>query len=598
MEILLGSGVQKKKNFLVPPSVEKGLEPAPKISDFEEISLISKEQKSKTFLMKHKLTGAIYAIKRIDKNDREIKEEIPSIKRAIDIMYKCNHPNIVKLYTYFEDVYFFNLVLEHVPKGIIYSQSFLDPSKTITKEQAAQIIKQIISSVYYLHSMVPPVIHRNIMPENIFIDWNGGVKLTEFSNSNYLNKEERKTFVESELMFVPPEMINDEEQTESVDIWNIGILLFELLTGRSPFNGKEEDEVEQQISNVRIKWPLDIETNEKDLISKILKRDPKSRLSLKSILEHPFFVEMFGKCDDCLVRYKEEKEPKIFVVSKDVPSDSANCNKEAVIQHVKRQNPRNEKRNFDLLKSLLSSNREEKKDKEISFNIGKAIHGSHNDNIKQPGAGSIFNDNKFFSLAENSGKYVSAKEFIEMKNNINSLLQQFATNYSNLFKPEGTAKSPEQLLRKNSLSKQCADLESENRKLQEELNQKKKSIEGIIATTQETEEQIKQRDLEISQLEEKIKTLQSEKTLDQDLAPYEKRIKEQQEEIQQKITKENELLKEVKLLELQAWSDKLNTPLYSPIEEYDNEIADKKKDINKIKGKINLLLIKAKDTQK
>jgi len=84
-------------------------------------------------------------------------------------------------------------------------------------------------------------------------------------------------------------MIKQKGHTKSLDIWNLGVLFFELLTGRPPFEGKNQQELFQNILNFKIRWPKGFSGVAKDLVSKLLKSDPEQRIELSQIVEHPWF---------------------------------------------------------------------------------------------------------------------------------------------------------------------------------------------------------------------------------------------------------------------------------------------------------------------
>ena len=120
-------------------------------------------------------------------------------------------------------------------------------------------------------------------------------------------------------MYLSPEMFKENGHDETVDIWCIGVLLFELITGKNPFDDQDMDVVAYNISTININWPDNIDPDAKDLISKILKLKGKDRLSIENILSHKFFNRYFPNAVDELIK-PEGIEEKIFVVSTDDPT--------------------------------------------------------------------------------------------------------------------------------------------------------------------------------------------------------------------------------------------------------------------------------------
>ena len=207
------------------------------------------------------------------------------INREIEIMYKLNHPHIIKLFNHFEDDDYLYLIMHYASKGQLYN--LLKKQKKIDEKNAAQFMREIISAVKYLHSFNPPIIHRDIKPENILLDENYRVKLADFGWSNYLKeKQELRNTYCGTPEYLAPEMVKKEGHNTSLDIWDLGVLMFELLCGKPPFQGKNYGELFTNIKKHRINWPNNFPPLAKNLINMILKPNPKERLTLDQILGH------------------------------------------------------------------------------------------------------------------------------------------------------------------------------------------------------------------------------------------------------------------------------------------------------------------------
>ena len=311
---------QVKNRFLsIPESASKGYEPEQKISDFELIKDLGAGSFGRVYLVSHKKTKCQYALKAIDKKNKSNIEEKPYFRREIEIMYRIHHPNVVKLYGHFEDNNYCYFIMEYIPRGNIYSLIPKHGKKKQSNQLIASIIKDVAKSVYFLHKMNPPIIHRDIKPENVLMDENYNIKLTDFGWSNYLDNEEKRSTVCGTPIYLAPEMINRKGHDERVDIWCIGVLLFELSTGRVPFQGNNIDVLKYNIRNMKISWPSDIDREAKDLISKILKYNPNDRLTVEEILRHPFIEKYFPNAVNELIIPDNDLKYKIFVVSVDDP---------------------------------------------------------------------------------------------------------------------------------------------------------------------------------------------------------------------------------------------------------------------------------------
>ena len=309
-----------KNRFLpISESVAKGLEPEAKITDFQIIKELGAGSFGHVYLVTHKATKAQYAIKAIDKRNKANQEEKPYFRREIEVMYKIHHPNVVKLYGHFEDNNYCYFIMEYISKGNVYGLIPQDKKKRLNTQVVASLMKDVISAVYYLHNMKPIIIHRDIKPENVLLAEGLVAKLTDFGWSNYMQEDEKRTTVCGTPIYLAPEIIKEEGHDEKVDIWCIGVLCFELITGNVPFQGSDIDTLKDNILHLKIAWPKDINIDAKNLIKKILKSDPSSRISLEEMLQHPFFTKYFPNAVKSLIKPDENAEYKPFIISKDNP---------------------------------------------------------------------------------------------------------------------------------------------------------------------------------------------------------------------------------------------------------------------------------------
>ena len=308
-------------NFLPPCSaVVEGLEQEAKITDFEQIANLGTGGYGKVNLYRHKITGAEYAIKLIDKTKFENKLQKELFAREVDMMYKIRHPNIVRLYTHFEDESNCYIALEYIKKGNLYSYTQSMPNKVLDAATTAHFVVDLISSLYYLHNMNPPIIHRDIKPENLLIGNNGQLKLTDFGGSNYLESGNVRYTTCGTQIYHSPEMLLKKGYDTRVDIWAIGILIFELMVGRPPFKSDAQHSMEDNIVHLRINWPNTMNLLAKNLISKLLKLEPDQRPTLKEILEHQFILNYVENPTSRLILPTEVViEP--FAISKQLPGE-------------------------------------------------------------------------------------------------------------------------------------------------------------------------------------------------------------------------------------------------------------------------------------
>lgn len=281
----------KQRLLILSPTVKECLEREANKGDFyrEGDRPIGKGGFGEVWRVTHKLTGKVYCIKVISKKSIIDQKMVEQMNREIEIMYMLHHPHIIKLVNHFEDDDSFYLVMQLAAKGQLYTH--LKRIGRYDQRVASQFLRETINALMYLHSFKPPIIHRDIKPENILLDENNRVKLADFGWSNYeKSDDERKTYCGTPE-YLAPEMLTKKGHDTSIDIWSVGILMFELLCGNSPFVSSNQEELFSNIKKHKITWPSDFPPLAKSLVTKILKPNPKERISLEEILEHAFFKQ-------------------------------------------------------------------------------------------------------------------------------------------------------------------------------------------------------------------------------------------------------------------------------------------------------------------
>ena len=307
----------KNRFISLQKSAVEGLEHEPKKSDFDFIKELGSGSFGTVYLVSHKKTKAKYALKEIDKTEPQNIEQKKAFNREVEIMSKLNHPNIVKLYGHFEDEKYCYFIMQYIPNKDLFELIPINGKKPNIK-LIASIMKDILNAVYYLHNMKPTIIHRDIKPENILLDSKNKAYLTDFGWSNYMDNFIRRNTMCGTPLYLPPEMIGQFGHDETADIWCIGVLIFELITGTTPFEGNDMETVAHNISKLRITWPPNMDPDAKDLCSKILKLNGKDRLSIEKILSHKFFSKYFPNAVKELIKPDPTKN-RTFVVSRDDP---------------------------------------------------------------------------------------------------------------------------------------------------------------------------------------------------------------------------------------------------------------------------------------
>ena len=263
----------------------------------------------RVFLVAHNETKELFALKTIEK--RKIMTtygRLDIIHEEINIHSKLSHQNIIKLYNIYEDEETINIIMEYAPKGNLY-HLIKQEKNGFSEHKAFEYFIQILNAVYYLHSN--NIIHRDIKPENILISADNKLKLCDFGWAKELTLENRSTFCGT-MEYMAPEIVGSENYDYSVDIWSLGILLYELLFGHSPFKANTTNNIIQNIKSHELNYDnKNLSNSCKDLIQKLLEMNPQKRLKLKDILEHSFI----------------KKHSKLLIYKKKSPTKMTNLDK-------------------------------------------------------------------------------------------------------------------------------------------------------------------------------------------------------------------------------------------------------------------------------
>jgi aurora kinase B len=257
------------------------------IGDFEIGCPLGRGKFGRVYLARDKEFHIMVAIKVLYKSELMKSGLEHQVLREIEIQAHLEHPNILRLRFYFFDEKRIYLVLDYAKGGELYKHLRNSPNHRFSEGKAAKYVYQVADALNYCH--LNKVIHRDIKPENLLITMNGDILLADFGWSVHAPSSRRKTMCGT-LDYLPPEMVEGKTYNEYVDHWCLGVLCYEFLVGRPPFESDDSKETYYRIRNVDLHFPACVPEGAKDLISKLLRRFPSERLPLPDVMKHPWVV--------------------------------------------------------------------------------------------------------------------------------------------------------------------------------------------------------------------------------------------------------------------------------------------------------------------
>lgn len=258
------------------------------LDDFEIGKVLGKGKLGKVYCVKHKESGFIAAIKVMVKKDLVDLKLEKNFRREIEIQSKLKHPGISRLLGHFHDDKNVYLIVEYALHGELYHH--LKVKRRFDNITASHYISQVASALMYLH--LKNIIHRDIKPENILVSNDKTIKLSDFGwLVQYAPSTSRRLTICGTLDYLPPEMVESKEHDYTVDIWALGVLLYEFLVGKPPFEEIDRNATYKRIAKVDLNIPVYVDQDAADLIVKLLQRDPAQRLPLREVATHPWIVK-------------------------------------------------------------------------------------------------------------------------------------------------------------------------------------------------------------------------------------------------------------------------------------------------------------------
>ncbi|XP_040568029.1 RAC-alpha serine/threonine-protein kinase [Lepeophtheirus salmonis] len=262
--------------------------------NFEFLKVLGKGTFGKVILCREKATNHLYAIKILKKEVIIKKDEVDHTMTEKRVLQKTKHPFLLTLKYSFTTVDRLCLVTEYVNGGELYFH--LKRERCFSEDRTRFYGAEIISAIAYLHTN--SIIYRDLKLENLLLDKDGHIKIADFG----LCKEDiqwgrtTQTFCGTPE-YLAPEVLNDNDYGRQVDWWGVGVVMYEMISGRLPFYNTDQQTMFELIIMEEVRFPGRISSNARDLLSGLLIKDPFQRLGggpedAKEIMNHVFFASI------------------------------------------------------------------------------------------------------------------------------------------------------------------------------------------------------------------------------------------------------------------------------------------------------------------
>uniref|UniRef100_A0AAR2JHT0 protein kinase C n=1 Tax=Pygocentrus nattereri TaxID=42514 RepID=A0AAR2JHT0_PYGNA len=266
------------------------------LQDFRLIAVLGRGHFGKVLLAEYKKSGTMYAIKALKKGDIVARDEVESLmceKRIFEIVNSSQHPFLVNLFACFQTPEHVCFVMEYTAGGDLMMHIHAD---VFTEPRAVFYAACVVLGLQFLHDH--KIVYRDLKLDNLLLDTDGYVKIADFG----LCKEgmgygDRTSTFCGTPEFLAPEVLTDTSYTRAVDWWGLGVLIYEMLVGESPFPGDDEEEVFDSIVNDEVRYPRFLSSEAIAIMRRLLRRNPERRLGsgekdAEEVKKQPFFRNM------------------------------------------------------------------------------------------------------------------------------------------------------------------------------------------------------------------------------------------------------------------------------------------------------------------
>uniref|UniRef100_A0A8C7PCN1 protein kinase C n=1 Tax=Oncorhynchus mykiss TaxID=8022 RepID=A0A8C7PCN1_ONCMY len=266
------------------------------LKDFKCVAVLGRGHFGKVLLAEYKSTGEMFAIKALKKGDIVARDEVDSLmceKRIFETVNSVRHPFLVNLFACFQTQEHVCFVMEYAAGGDLMMHIHAD---VFSEPRAIFYAACVVLGLQFLHEH--EIVYRDLKLDNLLLDTEGYVKIADFGlcKEGMGFRDRTSTFCGTPE-FLAPEVLTETSYTRAVDWWGLGVLIFEMLVGESPFPGDDEEEVFDSIVNDEVRYPRFLSTEAISVMRRLLRRSPERRLGAgerdaEEVKKHLFFRNM------------------------------------------------------------------------------------------------------------------------------------------------------------------------------------------------------------------------------------------------------------------------------------------------------------------
>ena len=369
----------------------------------------------------HRITLKKVAIKILDKNKIESKDDLERIIREMQILTEMNHQNVIKVFKIYEEENNFSLIMEYCEEGELFN--YIVKKQRLSEDEASYFFYQIINGIEYIHSK--GIAHRDLKPENLLIGKNKILKIIDFGLSNFYDGQKRLQTPCGSPCYASPEMVKGKKYDGfNIDIWAIGVILFAMLCGYLPFEDDENDNdvLFNQIIKNKIDYPPFLSELSLDILKKILVSDPLKRITIEEIKKHEFYLKGERIYNEKFSEKENNNEIKNILLLEKLKkiNKSENDYEKKVLQTTVNERTNNNHKNILFLDYLKSDKANKKNNIQHKAPITITLNKGDNNNQKIDNLSKINTINNTHNNTMNNSKIVIHKN----DNDINSIIQK------------------------------------------------------------------------------------------------------------------------------------------------------------------------------